>query len=54
LFPIAELSPESIKKDWSKITQFEKGATNPSTNEEMMGVIMRNLENKSLPTKMVP
>ena len=42
-----EIKPEQLKKDWGKITSFEK-ATHPATINESMGPILGNLESKSL------
>ncbi len=42
LFPLKEFTIENIQKDWEKITDFEKDATFPTSNLEMMEVISQN------------
>ena len=37
-----EFSPENVKAKWEKITDFEKDATFPTSNLEMMEVISQN------------
>jgi hypothetical protein len=39
LFPLKEFTIENIKSKWDTIVDFEKGATNPTSNLEMMEVI---------------
>ena len=45
-FPVdAELTPEDIRSQWSRITDFSR-ATHPTSMQDSMGVVMANLENK--------
>lgn len=39
LFPLKDFNPENIKAKWDQITDFEKDATFPTSNLEMMEVI---------------
>ena len=39
LFPLKDFNPENIKAKWDQITDFEKDATFPASNLEMMEVI---------------
>ena len=36
-----------MKEQWETVNDFNKGATFPTSNQEMMAVVMTNLENKS-------
>jgi len=45
-YDVDALSPEAVRDSFGKVTQFEQGATNPTTNQEMMAVVMNNLEAK--------
>ncbi len=42
LLPVAEFTPENIKAKWDKVVDFEKDATFPSSNLEMMEIISQN------------
>ncbi len=42
LFPLKEFTIENIKSKWEKITDFEKDATFPTSNLEMMEIISQN------------
>lgn len=39
LYPVKEFTPENIAKQWEQITDFEKDATFPTSNLEMMEVV---------------
>jgi hypothetical protein len=39
---LKEFTPENIQAKWDKITDFEKDATFPTSNLEMMEVISQN------------
>jgi (3R)-3-hydroxyacyl-CoA dehydrogenase / 3a,7a,12a-trihydroxy-5b-cholest-24-enoyl-CoA hydratase / enoyl-CoA hydratase 2 len=45
-FDVEKLSPEVIRDQWAAVNQFDKGATFPASNQEMMAVVMNNLEAK--------
>ena len=42
LFPLNQFNMENIKGQWEKITDFEKDACFPTSNQEMMEVISQN------------
>jgi len=44
VFRPSELTPENIKSKWGKITDFTK-STNPTSNEEIMAIVMSNISN---------
>jgi 3-hydroxyacyl-CoA dehydrogenase/3a,7a,12a-trihydroxy-5b-cholest-24-enoyl-CoA hydratase len=44
LFKLSELTPENIKAKYSDIIDFNKGATFPVSNEDMMAKIVNNLQ----------
>lgn len=46
LFDVKDLTPEAVANKWEKICDFEKGSTYPTSNGEMMEIIMTNLENQ--------
>jgi NAD(P)-dependent dehydrogenase (short-subunit alcohol dehydrogenase family) len=39
LFPLKDFNPENIKAKWDQITDFEKDATFPASNLEMMEIV---------------
>ena len=43
LFDTESLTPEGVRNNWGKVVDWE-GATNPSSNEEMMGFIFNALD----------
>ena len=43
-YSVDKLTPETIASKWNDVTQFEKGAGHPESNQEMMEIIMTNLE----------
>ena len=43
LFPVDKFTPEAIKAQWGQITDFSKGATHPSSNQEMMEIISSSI-----------
>ena len=45
-FDVDSISPEKIRDQWSQVNQFDTGATHPTTNQDMMAVVMTNLEKK--------
>jgi 3-hydroxyacyl-CoA dehydrogenase/3a,7a,12a-trihydroxy-5b-cholest-24-enoyl-CoA hydratase len=45
-FDADKLTPEEIKAKWAHVNQFEKGSTHPTSNQEMMAIIMNNHEAK--------
>jgi hypothetical protein len=45
LFPSKDVTPENIRGQWDSIVDFSKGATNPTSNEDMMARIMQNINN---------
>ena len=45
IFAAKELTPEGIKQNWNRITDFSKGATNPTSNDEFMAKVMTNFNN---------
>ena len=45
-FDVDNLTPEKIRDQWSGVNQFERGATNPTSNQDMMATVMTNLEAK--------
>jgi 3-hydroxyacyl-CoA dehydrogenase/3a,7a,12a-trihydroxy-5b-cholest-24-enoyl-CoA hydratase len=55
-FDAEKLSPEEIKSKWAQVNQFEKGSTYPTSNQEMMAIIMNNHEakQKAAATKATP
>lgn len=47
MYEVDGLTPEKIRDQWVKVNDFSKGATNPTSNQEMMEIIMTNMEEKS-------
>jgi len=45
-FDVDKLTPEQIRDKWAEVNQFERGATNPTSNQDMMATVMTNLEKK--------
>lgn len=45
-FDADKLTPEEIKSKWAHVNQFEKGSTYPTSNQEMMAIIMNAHEAK--------
>lgn len=43
-YDVEKLSPESIRDKWAHVNSFEKGSTYPTSNQEMMAVVMNNIE----------
>lgn len=45
-FPVGpELTPEDVRREWSRITDFSR-STNPTSMQDSMAVVMGNLENR--------
>ena len=45
-FDISALSPEAVRDQWANVNQYERGASNPTSNQDMMATVMSNLEKK--------
>lgn len=43
-YDVDKLTPESIRDKWAQVNSFEKGSTFPTSNQEMMAVVMNNIE----------
>lgn len=46
MFETDTLTAEKVRNDWDKIVDWT-GATNPSSNEEMMGFILNTLDERA-------
>lgn len=45
-FDVDSISVEKIRDQWSQVNQFDTGSTHPTSNQDMMAVVMTNLEKK--------
>ena len=45
-FDIDTISIEQIRDKWADVNQYERGATNPTSNQDLMAIVMNNLEKK--------
>ena len=45
-FDVDNLKLEDIRDKWAQVNQYETGATNPDSNQQMMATVMNNIEAK--------
>jgi hypothetical protein len=45
-YDVDKLTPESIRDKWAHVNSFEKGSTFPTSNQEMMAIVMNNIESR--------
>ncbi len=45
-FDVDTVTPEVIRDKWAHVNQYETGSTHPTSNQDLMAVVMNNLENK--------
>ena len=45
-FDVDTITPEQIRDKWGQVNQYETGASNPSSNQDLMATVMSNLEAK--------
>jgi len=46
MFDADTVTPETIRDKWTEVNQYETGASFPTSNQDLMSVIMTNLEAK--------